>query len=425
MTEPKPDETRALRLVIIDDNPFVRTPEGIRPRSATFHRFAEAVAEVGPFSAVDYCIPVADLKPGEQAPPLAPVEQRHLNVVATAPFPGIAGYLLRLPIIWSRNSRTFDAVIREADLVWIKAPASNALLVARACARWNVPRFTYVAGSVGAVIAAQHRSGPNAAAARLVARLYDAVTRWLMRTGPALVLDSEFFSSVVDEADAAETDPDMPEHQPGAPWRIAWAGRLAGEKRLGDLLGAVASLRVRGRPIELLIVGDGPERRALENRAERLGLSEAIEWTGYVGDPSEYVNRLRSADMFVLPSRAEGVPKVLVEAMAAGLPVIATRSGAVADVCGDGSRGLLVEPGDVDGLARAIILTMDDARGRAARRSRALLWAWEHTRRAQARRLVRWIESQFPSLVRGPASPTAAGPGGQLLPGMLETRDSP
>ena len=424
MSEPKPSEARALRLVIIDDNPFVRTPEGIRPRSATFHRFAEAVAEVGPFSAVDYCIPVAELKPGEPAPPLAPVEQRHLNIVATAPFPGIAGYLLRLPIMWSRNSRILGAAIRGADLVWIKAPASNALLAARACARYDVPRFTYVAGSVAAVVAAQHRSGPNAAGARLVARLYDAVTAWLIRTGPALVLDSEYFSSVVDEADAAETDPDMAEHPPGAPWRIAWAGRLAGEKRLGDLLGAVASLRVRGRQLRLLIIGDGPERRALENRAEHLGLSEAIEWAGYIGDPSAYVDRLRSADMFVLPSRAEGVPKVLVEAMAAGLPVIATRSGAVADVCGDGSRGLLVEPGDVDGLARAIILTMDDARGRAARRSRALLWAWEHTRRAQARRLVKWIESQFPSLARGSAAQTPE-PGGQLLPGMLETRDSP
>jgi glycosyltransferase involved in cell wall biosynthesis len=418
-----PSPARPLRLTIVDDNPFVRTGAGIRARAATFHRFVEAVAETGPFGSVAYCIPVAELRPGEAEPVLPPVDEHHLTIVPTAPFTGIAGYLLRLPLMWWRNSRSLVPAIRDSDLVWIKAPASNALLAAWACRTAGVPRFTYIVSSARAVVEGQERRGFDGLAAGIAASFYDAVTAWLARSGPALVLDGELFTSVVDEADAAETPLEMSEHPAHLPWRIAWAGRLAGEKGLGDLLGAVAGLRIRGRALELLIIGDGPQRPQLEERAVRLGLTDAIEWAGYIGDPSEYLARLRTADLFVLPSRAEGVPKVLVEAMAAGVPVIATRSGATAAVCGDGSRGLLVDPGDAEALSRAIVLTIDDPRGRAARRSRALLWAWEHTRRAQARRLLRWIAGAFPALPFPGTTRSAGEAPGRILPEMLETQD--
>jgi len=395
-----PPYRRRLRLAILDDNPFVRTPEGVRPRAATFHRFAEAVAEVGPFASVAYCIPVASLRPGEPAPALRPVDERHLRVVATAPFPGAAGYLARLPLMWLRNQRTLVPAIREADLVWLKLPASNSLLAAWACRASGTPRFAYVVGSAAAVVRAQSRSGLGGLAAGIAAAYYDATTGWLARSGPAIRLDAELFTSVVDEADAAETPLEMPDHPPGARWRVAWAGRLAAEKAVGDLLGSIASLRVSGRSVELLVIGDGPARAGLEERAERLGLTDAIVWAGYLADPAAYMAQLRTADLFVLPSRAEGVPKALVEAMAAGLPVVAARSGAVPAILGDAQRGLLVEPGDVDGLARAIALTIDDPRGRAARRARALSWAWDRTRRAQARRLVAWMARTFPGLFR-------------------------
>jgi glycosyltransferase involved in cell wall biosynthesis len=404
--------------VIVDDNPFVRTAEGVRPRAATFHRFAEAVAEVGPFERVDYCIPVASLRPGEQPPALQPVDEHHLHVVPTAPFRGAASYLARLPLMWWRNRRILDGAIREADLVWLKLPASNALLAASACRRHGVARFGYVAGSARAVVEAQDRPGLTGIAARLAAAAYDAVTRSIARGGPALVLDAELFTSVVDEADAAETPLEMAEHPEGRPWRIAWAGRLAGEKGVDDLFRAAAGLGVGGRSVELLVIGDGPQRAALELRAERLGIAERTVWAGYVADPSAYLDLLRTADLFVLPSRAEGVPKVLAEAMAAGVPVIATRTGACAQICGDGARGMLVDPGDPEALSRAIVVAMDDGRGRAARRARALTWAWQHTRRANARRLVAWMAVRFPELFAEPTVADAEPVEGRILPGM-------
>jgi len=398
-SSPPARSARPLRLAILDDNPFVRAADGtVHPRAATFHRFAEAVVRVGPFQPARYMVPVRDLGVDDPPPALPAIDALRLSVVPTAPFDGAAGYLRAAPLYYRRNRPIVQAAVSGSDLVWIKAPASNALLTARASRRAGVPRFTYIAGSARSVVGAQARTGIGGVAAGAAAALYDGVTDWLARSGPTLSIDGELFTSVLDPDEIARTPAAVPAKRPDEPWRIVWAGRLAGEKGVPDMLAAVAGLRGRGRDISVLMIGDGPAAGTLREDAARYGLAHHVEWAGYIGEPSEYMALMRTGDLFVLPSRAEGVPKVLVEAMAAGLPVVATRSGRTADVCGDGARGLLVEPGDIEGLDRAIALSMDDPRGRLARRTRALAWAGDHTAEAQALRLVHWLRGSFPQL---------------------------
>ncbi|MEM1340773.1 MAG: glycosyltransferase [Pseudomonadota bacterium] len=131
---------------------------------------------------------------------------------------------------------------------------------------------------------------------------------------------------------------------------LVFVGRLAPVKGLRVLLTALTHLPDRD-DIRLTIVGDGSERAALEALAAPLGTR--VRFTGYQSQ-EEVAQILASAHAFVLPSFAEGVPVVLMEAMASGLPVIATRITGVPELVEDGVSGHLVTPGDPAALSQAI-----------------------------------------------------------------------
>lgn len=105
--------------------------------------------------------------------------------------------------------------------------------------------------------------------------------------------------------------------------------------------------------LRLTIVGDGPDRPALEAQAERLGVNGLVHFVGYQSQEA-VANILELADMLTLPSLAEGVPVVLMEAMASRLPVIASRVAGVPELVEDGVSGLLAPPGDVEALVYAL-----------------------------------------------------------------------
>ncbi|MGH2598497.1 MAG: glycosyltransferase, partial [Dehalococcoidia bacterium] len=130
-------------------------------------------------------------------------------------------------------------------------------------------------------------------------------------------------------------------------------GRLVERKAQGLLLEAIASVANEGIEIEVTLAGDGPERGRLERRAAELGIEDQVRFTGVVGQ-DEALTLYRECDIFCLPSRSEGLPAVLIEAMACGIPVVATRIDAVPELVEDGVSGLLVPPRDATGLASAL-----------------------------------------------------------------------
>lgn len=125
------------------------------------------------------------------------------------------------------------------------------------------------------------------------------------------------------------------------------------EKRKGHryLLEAAALLKRRGYKIKYFIAGEGPERRALEEQVEALHLGDEVKFCGFVADAAAVLTQI---DIFVLPSLYEGLGVAVLEAMAAGKPVIASRVGGLPELVGDGENGYLVAPKDIEGLAQAI-----------------------------------------------------------------------
>ncbi|MBY6159634.1 glycosyltransferase family 4 protein [Mameliella alba] len=149
-------------------------------------------------------------------------------------------------------------------------------------------------------------------------------------------------------------------HGDGDKLHLVFVGRLAGVKGVPILLDALRSLAADIPGLHATIIGDGPDRAAIEAQAQGL----PVAFTGYRSQ-SEVAETLATADLFVLPSFAEGVPVVLMEAMASQVPVITTRIAGVPELVEHGASGLLVAPGDTEGLAKAIRALADDPRQRA------------------------------------------------------------
>lgn len=142
----------------------------------------------------------------------------------------------------------------------------------------------------------------------------------------------------------------------GAPV-LGTVGRLNEVKRQAWLIEARKALGESLPGLLVLIVGDGPERAALEALADRLGVRERVRFAGYAADPTPY---LRLMTVFALPSRSEGFPVSLLEAWGCRLPVVCSSVGGIPQIVRDGETGLLFAAQDKDGFHRSLETLLSD-----------------------------------------------------------------
>jgi len=159
--------------------------------------------------------------------------------------------------------------------------------------------------------------------------------------------------------DSARYSPMQKEASFDQPFNILCVGRLTPAKGQRILIDACSALRAAGRNFKLIIVGAGPDETALRAAVTHSGLDAYTEFTGALNQV-EVRSRYAEANVFALPSFAEGVPVVLMEAMATGLPCISTRITGIPELIRDGEDGLLITPSDRDELTFALIRLMDD-----------------------------------------------------------------
>ena len=202
---------------------------------------------------------------------------------------------------------------------------------------------------------------PLRPALRAIVRGADGLTAISTHTAALLRAIEPTVDPVIIPFGAAIAAPDGITDAPPAPHsglRLLFVGRLVERKGVHVLLDALALLPEEP-PVRLAVIGDGPERDALERRARSLGIEGRVEFRGYV--PRETLEHaLASCDALVLPAirdakgDVEGLGVVLLEAMGFGRPVIASRAGGIVDIVRPGVNGLLVPPGDAPALAGAI-----------------------------------------------------------------------
>jgi glycosyltransferase involved in cell wall biosynthesis len=147
-----------------------------------------------------------------------------------------------------------------------------------------------------------------------------------------------------------------PWFKPNQPPVLLAAGRLAAEKDFSSLIRAFAQVRQR-RPARLMILGEGEERAVLETQIRQLGLEQDVSLPGFVDNPYAYMIR---ASLFVLSSKSEALPTVLIEALYCGLPIVSTDCpGGTREILANGRYGQLVPVGDLTALSQAILVALD------------------------------------------------------------------
>jgi glycosyltransferase involved in cell wall biosynthesis len=181
---------------------------------------------------------------------------------------------------------------------------------------------------------------------------------------------------------------------PPVPGRFLCVGRLAPEKGHRHLIEAVAVLNRAGDACTLDIVGDGPLAGALRAQVARLGLQHQVNFHGYVPFGPDLFAHYQRAFALAVPSLSEGLPQVIVEALAVGIPVVASAVGGIPSFLTEGRTGLLVPPADVPALSAALkqLLTQPEL----CQTLRCHGWAWmkQNTLEAQRDRMVEIIQRE-------------------------------
>ena len=243
----------------------------------------------------------------------------------------------------------------------------------------NTAGFVYgvAAGVIAGIPRIIHtRHGQRFESSSRQTRLFRLMSRWVDRV---VTVSSDARRLTIEEGIAAEktiairNGVDLDRFSLPAkpsPGRIAVVARLSPEKDIASLVHAVKILEREAAFSHLDVIGDGRERESLESLVTTLGLSDRVHFHGIRDDiPAVLAN----ASIFVLPSLTEGISLTLLEAMAAGLPVVACKVGGNPEVVQDGESGFLVPPGDPSALAGAILKLYQDSQlaaklGQAGRR---------------------------------------------------------
>lgn len=306
-----------------------------------------------------------------------------------------------------RSGEVFLAELDRLDAVWVFGPHPMALLfagIARARGarlvlgvRQDYPR--YIAGRL---------PGRGWAWAVPAARALDAAFRGVARSAPTVALGDELAAryaggrapvlstgfSLVREAELAD-----PGEAAGRPWgdelTLLSVGRLDPEKNPLLLLDVIEGLRRRDPRWRLVAAGDGPLRDELAAQVAARGLAGAVELPGEVPNGPALWDLYRRSHAFLHVSFTEGLPQVLFEAQAAGVPIVATAVGGVPAALEDGRTGLLIGPGDAGAAIAAVERLAHDAGLRRRLVLAARAGAAQETLEAQRDRLVDFFEASL------------------------------
>ncbi|MEA2330025.1 MAG: hypothetical protein QOH58_163 [Thermoleophilaceae bacterium] len=342
-------EPRPLRVAVYADNWYRPTPDGVyADRSLVL--FIAGVA-----AAAEHTILLGQLDP--DLPRAHYRVPDHIDFVGLPPYPSMLSP--RAPLAMLGSLRRFWRLLPEVDVVWLLGPHPLCLAFA-ALAALRRRRVTLgVRQDFPKYVRTRH---PGKRLVHLAGDLLEGAYRLLARRAPTVVVGPDLAAnfkrarhllpisvSLVRDSDIAD-----PEEAAARVWNgertVLSVGRLETEKN--PLLLADVLARLDDGAWRFLICGEGPLEPELRSRLRELGVEDRAELLGYLPIHGGLMDRYRSANAFLHVSWTEGMPQVLLEAFAAGTPVVATAVGGVAEAAGDAA--LLIPPGDPDAAAAAL-----------------------------------------------------------------------
>jgi glycosyltransferase involved in cell wall biosynthesis len=346
------------------------------------------------------------------------IPEHGVRLVALPHYPRVRS-LRAMAAALPRTRAAFAAELGRLDAVLVFGPHPVALALAHVARRDGTPLVLGVRQDYPEYI--RHRLPGRAWGwAVPVARALDGAFRRLGREAPAVVLGDALarryaggapvlctgFSLVPEREVAAERDALARRWDGGL--RVLSVGRLDREKNPLLLVEVLAALRAHSPRWRLTVAGDGPLAGELRTAFADSGLTDAVELLGEVANGPRLWAEYRRSDAFLHVSLTEGLPQVLFEAQAAGLPVVATAVGGVGEALGGGARGLLVPPGDAAAAAGALARLAGDAALRERLVRAGLAHARAETMERQLDRLAAFVRAAAADSAGPPAAPARA-----------------
>jgi phosphatidyl-myo-inositol dimannoside synthase len=358
-------------IAVVVENHYIATPQGVFARQGMGHPYAYWAQLLDHFDRVH---PIARAARADAPDP----------AWKRSDGPGVEFITIRDHAGLGQIARTLPHTLRKlgqglaaGDYVFIRGGGSMSTLSWLCCRALGVPYARQVVGRDGEAVDVGLPHAP-----RPIRRLAASAADWLARRQiagatcaayvsptlqtlyPAAAGAPVFFFSDVSLGSDVITRPRPASEFSATPLRLVSVGRLNPEKGHGVLLQALARLdRAGHREWTLELIGPGPETRALEGLSQDLGLHDRVTLSGLVPWGPRLFARLDAADLFILPSLTEGLPRAVLEAMSRGLPAIGSAVGGVPDILYPDE---LVPPGDANALARTIAGYMGDRQRLAA-----------------------------------------------------------
>lgn len=278
----------------------------------------------------------------------------------------VYGFFQRIPLLIIPTIHNVLKNIKKVDLVMIRLPSPLGIIIYWATKLYSKPCFFYIAGDVRKVTSGggKYQNPVLRFLSSWVAKIFHFLTYKMINNSLIFVAGSELYNQFNLRANrCVNLVPSIVSHDEihlredtcqEEPICLLYVGRLVPVKGVPYLLEAIKRLTNGKHPVKLEIIGDGYQKSELIELAKKLGVINRVHFYGTVPFGPELFNIYRNADIFILPSISEGIPKTLLEAMSSGLPIVATHVGGIPDVIENEVTGQLIKPYSEKELASAI-----------------------------------------------------------------------
>lgn len=383
-----------MHLVVFSHKLFRRTRDGLQTTGAYTIQM-DALAPY--FERVTLCVPVVDDATFRGMSVTSP----NIDFHPLPHYAGRMGFLRAAPSM----RREMLAVMEQADLALVILPGYVGTLASALCQRRRFPVFQWVVSDWSQCVLARRHNLLAHWWASLWAPLLDRLMMRLTRdvltfyTGHILHNRGKSYhftrvSSSIRQSDFYARDVT----NITMPYRVLFVGRLSAEKGIAYLLEAISLLAAKGEAIELHIVGMGPLEDDLRHKARVLNIAEQVTFHGFIPQGEALRRLYRESDMLVLPSLQEQQGKVLLEAMASGLPIIASNIGGIPTVVRHEWNGLLIPPRDPSAISQAITRLITDSSLRKRLINNGLEYARQHTVERETEKMMNIVRSYYLNL---------------------------
>jgi glycosyltransferase involved in cell wall biosynthesis len=392
-----------VRLAIVYHRPYYRDEAGhLWEGEGSFSRYVESLAR-----RVDEVVLCVPHRPEPFAGEAYRLRAENVTLCPLPFFDSLPGFYAGLPVMLARLWRRLPSW----DLVNARIPTPLGVYAFALAKVRRRPIFLLVVGDLAGVAASVPIDRPKRALYRAYLAVEERLQGWMVSRAPSFVNGQALYAkyhrpgrpilltttSTISQDDigpAPNALDDVGEREPETPIRMLCVSRIDPRKGLRFLPEAMSELGKRGRNVTLTIVGPvvgtlGAEERTRVTRAAAAhAVADRIDFVGPKTQPG-IMRIAREHDLFVLPTLpGEGVPRVLLEAMAAGLPIVASDVAGVPSLIADGVNGLLVPPGDPGAIADAVDRLLRDGALRRQLVENGFTVARAHTTEAHANKIV-------------------------------------